>query len=258
MTRKNSLYRIGVLDNFLFHWKDLFLLEHTKSGGNIMLQQFTPSAQRKMQCDNIHLMWGTTFTEENGFPQLTPNPDTDITGIELYPYDNRNKHKGYNWGIHFFRPDPTFMRAVTTNLERTTSAILDCKVVFAPDFSLYVDLPTPFINKQNLYRSRFAAAYWQRCGLNVIQTASWGDANSLKYAFEGLAENSVTAVCGIGHDFCRSAQELWKHAVFKLIELKKPSRLIIYGGKREAIPDFGLPVQYLEDYITRHFRNYGK
>ncbi len=223
-----------------------------------MLQQFAPSLQRKMKCDNMHLMPGMTFTEENGFPQLMPNPTTDITGIDLYSYSNRNKHKGDDWGIHFFSSDPTFKRAVTTNLERTTCSIINCKVVFAPDFSLYVDVPTPFINKQNIYRSRFAAAYWQRCGLNVIQTASWGDANSLKYAFEGLAENSITAVCGIGHDFCKSAQTLWSYAVFKLIESKKPSKLIIYGGKRDALPDFGLPVQYIEDFITKHFRNYEK
>ena len=89
----------------------------------------------------------------------------------------------------------------------------------------------------------------------MIQTASWADANSLKYAFEGLAENSVTAVCGIGHDFCESARRLWFYAIKKLIEEKSPTILVVYGGKTDSFPDFGVPVIFIEDFITKRFRN---
>jgi len=89
----------------------------------------------------------------------------------------------------------------------------------------------------------------------VIQTASWGDANSLKYAFEGLAEHSVTAICGIGHDFCGAARRLWIYSVKTLIEMKSPTKLIVYGGKTNSLPDFGTPVIFVEDYITKQFRS---
>ena len=143
---------------------------------------------------------------------------------------------------------------MTDKLESTTATLAKCDVIFAPDLSLYVDAPQ-FINMQNVYRSRFAAAYWQSLELNVIQTASWGDANSFSYCFEGLAEHSVTAVCGIGHNHCRQAKDLWQYAIQRLVDEKSPTKLIIYGGKQEDMPHIEIPVIYLEDYITKHFRN---
>ncbi len=91
-------------------------------------------------------------------------------------------------------------------------------------------------------------------GFNVIQTASWGDANSLKYCFEGLAEHSVTAVCGIGHDHCPQARHLWQYALKELVAEKSPTKLIVYGGKQDSIPELGIPVVYIEDFITKRFR----
>lgn len=241
----------------LFTGKDRYFLDHTDTGKSILFQQLPESLQLRMKCDNMHLTDGMLFTEKNGIPQLAPNHSAD-TNVELFAYSNRNKHKDNAWGIHFFNYDYKFLRAITIGLERTTSAIMNCDLVFAPDCSLFVDAPTPFINKQNIYRSRFAAAYWQLCGLNVIQTASWGDANSLKYSFEGLAENSVTAVCGIGHDFCKSAKTLWLYAIKTLVDTIYPSKLIVYGGQKDSLPDLGIPVQYIEDFITKRFRNNGK
>ena len=66
-----------------------------------------------------------------------------------------------------------------------------------------------WVNRDSVYHSRFITAYWQKCGYQVIPTASWGDANSFKYCFEGLPEHSVIAVCGIGHDQDKSRKTLW-------------------------------------------------
>lgn len=74
------------------------------------------------------------------------------------------------------------------------------------------------------------------------------------YCFEGLASNSVTAVCGIGHEHCKSASVLWEYAINKLVEVKSPTKLIIYGGSQNRLPDFGVPVIFMEDYITKNFR----
>lgn len=118
---------------------------------------------------------------------------------------------------------------------------------------MYVDAPT-FINKLNIFRSRFAAAYWQSCGYNVIQTASWGNADSLAYAFEGLAEHSITAVSGRGHDICEASKRLWHYAINKLIEQKSPTKIIVYGGKEDGLSNLGVPVIFIEDFIAKHFR----
>ncbi len=251
MKIKEYLKLIRNQQSSLFPAEVEYIMSHTSSGKNRLFSVLSQSVQRRMRCDNMHLIGSMRFTNENGFPILAPyNPEN--LNFELYSYSERKKHNGHPWAVHFFQHDYKFLKAITDGLERTTQALCECSAVFAPDCSLYVDAPV-FINKQNIFRSRFAAAYWQSCGFNVIQTASWGDANSLAYAFEGLADNSVTAVCGIGHEFCESARRLWIYAMRKLVEVKSPAKLIVYGGEEE-LPDFGVPVIYIEDYITKRFR----
>lgn len=236
----------------IFPTKVCYEMDHTNKGIKLEFLEIADAMKRKFRCDNMHLIGNMKFTQENGFPILQPF-NTENLDFELYSYSERRKHSDKPWAVHFFQNDYIFLKAITDRLELTTQALYDCTAIFAPDCSLYVNGPT-FINKQNLFRSRFAAAYWQSCGYNVIQTASWGNANSLKYAFDGLAENSITAVCGIGHDFCEGAKRLWRYAIRKLVETKTPTKLIIYGGKADDLPQLGIPVVYVEDYITQHFR----
>lgn len=252
MNEKKCLLKTWSHTPTLFSNKALYITSHTERGRNYLLCNLPKNTIRQITGDNMHLIGHMRFTEENGFPILSPyNPEKlDFT---LFSYKDRNKHKYGKWAVHFFQNDYTFLKAITCNLERTTATLSKCDVIFAPDCSLYVDAPI-FINKQNIYRSRFAAAYWQSCGFNVIQTASWGNANSLKYSFEGLAEHSVTAVCGIGHDHCSQARHLWQYALQKLVETKSPTKIIVYGGKCDSIPKLDIPVIYYTDYITKNFR----
>lgn len=255
MIEKDCLGKVCQESYSLFSKKDDYLMTHTERGQNILFQQLPTHIKRKMKCDNLHLIGNMQFTPKYGMPILqTYNPI--IPEIEWFSYTDRHKHGKSPWGIHFFLHDYKFLKAVTDNLEVTTRAICNCDYVISPDCSLYVDLPTPFYNIQNIYRSRFAAAYWQSCGINVIQSASWGDAASLSYCFEGLAENSITAVGGIGHDHCASARRLWEYAINKLIDEKNPTMLIVYGGNRGHMPDFGINTLYVNDFINTHFRNH--
>ncbi len=80
-----------------------------------------------------------------------------------------------------------------------------------------------------------------------------GNADSLRFCFEGLPTQSVIA--GIGHSFCSPAKRLWNYAVDKLIEEKQPSTLIVYGGDRREAEAHGPNVKYFEDIIKTYFRN---
>ena len=255
MKKQNYFQNMWSQDPSLFPKKTMYPLDHTKRGKNLLLSELPYDVKRRITCDNMHLAYNMRFTEEHHFPDLSAY-DPDSLDFELLSFKDRNKHKEGKWAVHFFQHDHTFIKAITDRLEATTSTLIDCDVLFAPDCSLYVDAPV-FINMQNVYRSRFAAAYWQSLGFNVIQTASWGDANSFKYCFEGLAEHSITAICGIGHDYCLQANHLWHYAVQRLIEEKSPTKLIVYGGKQDELPNLGIPVYFFEDYITKHFR-YGR
>ncbi len=107
----------------------------------------------------------------------------------------------------------------------------------APDFTLWAD--GRFCeNLEQLRRNRTITRFWQDNGIHVIQTASWGDANSLDFAFDGLAEGSWTS---IGHQRTgnQSEQQLFRYAVKKLIEDKRPKGLLIFG----APLGFDVPVE---------------
>jgi hypothetical protein len=68
-----------------------------------------------------------------------------------------------------------------------------------PDHSIFVDVPD-VVNMYNVYKSRFAGAYWQHCGYNVIPTLTYGNADSFRYCFDGFPERSVVALGCLGID----------------------------------------------------------
>ena len=181
-------------------------MEHTYKGKSRKIDGIPERHRRKMIYENMHLMEGMTFTNRNHFPQLAPyNGNVEF---EVISYSDRRKHDGKNQALHFFLDDYRFRDAIWCNLDYTTYSIRNYDYYFTPDLSLWVDLPTDFCNKENIYRTRFVGAYWQLCGYNVIPTASWGNADSFKYCYEGLPENSIIAVGGMGHHHCRAAESL--------------------------------------------------
>ncbi len=256
MTKKALLLRMQSEDMPLFPLKERYRMTHTASGKNIYFAQLPLSEQRKMRYENMHLMDGMEFTIENKIPIVASyNGNLDF---DMVSYANRAKHSGKGEALHFFLDDYR-ISSVWNNLERVTHSLCKYDYLFAPDFSLFTDDDRyQQVNKQDIYRSRFITAYWQQCGYQVIPTASWGDANSFKYCFEGLPENSVIAICGIGHDQDKSHNTLWRVAVHRLIEAKKPTTLVIYGGKQEDYLQLPVKVKYIPDFINQKFRQHGK
>jgi len=236
----------------LFSLKEQYLQTHNDRGRFYAICALPESQQRKRTYNNMHLSVRMKFTEGNGLPIIQSY--IGAVDFHVYPYTERNKHASENSALHFFLDDYKFNSAITRNLETTTRNIINYDYVFAPDCSLYVDMPKQ-VNLQAIYNSRFAAAYWQSWGLNVIPVASWGDVKSLSYCFEGLPQKSVIAVCGTGHNHCKGAKILWDYAIKNLIERLEPTTLIGYGGNEEDT--FGLPVnvRYIPDFIHRKFRN---
>lgn len=248
MTKKDFVLRMQSDDNSLLSPKDLYWQNHTASGVNVYFNQLSERDKRILRYENLHLAYGMDFV--NGMPIVSPyNGSLDF---KLVPYTKRNRHSGKGDAVHFFLNDYE-IKSVWNHLERTTHDLFKFDVLFAPDFSVFVN-DDMFIhtNKTGIYRSRFIAAYWQRCGYNVIPVASWGDVNSLKYCFEGLPEDSVIAVGGIGHMHCSAAKRLWHYAIDQLVETKHPSTLIVYGG--DDTPSLKIPVVHFEDFITQKLR----
>lgn len=237
----------------LFSRKEDYIMTHTEFGRSLAIEHLPSKKRRKIIYDNMHLMDGMMFTANNNFPQMAPyTGSTDFTAV---PYSMRNQYRNQeNVAIHFFLEDYVFRDAVWCRLEQTTMALVDFDVVFSPDLSLWRNLRTEFPNKENIYRSRFVGAYWQLCGYNVVPTASWGGLESLLFCFEGLPNNSIIAVSGMGNRKSADAFSLWCHGLRCLEKEKSPILILIYGAEVD-IPGLQTPVKFIPDYISKHFRN---
>lgn len=241
------------IENTLFTRKEMYVMEHTKNGRSTIIENLSVKKRRKTMHENMHLMEGMTFTSGNHFPQLAPY--TGTVDFELVAYNDWKKNTGVNQALHFFLDDYRFRNQLWYNLDQTTFAIRNYDYYFTPDFSMWVDLPTDFYNKESVFRTRFVGALWQqKCGYNVIPTGSWGNRDSFRYCFEGLPENSVIAVCGTGHHHCSAAEMLFNYALRELEDQKNPTLILVYG-EEEDIPGLSTPVKFLPCFIQKKFKN---
>lgn len=239
------------MDN-IFPRKDIYITEHTGSGRSTIVDSIPARERRRKIYDNMHLMDGMEFTPVCQFPKLKPyNGPTDFMCI---PYHERNKFDGVNQAIHFFLNDYMFRDAVWCNLEYTTYSLSKFEYYFTPDLSLWKDLRTDFYNRQNIFRTRFVGAYWQKCGYNVIPTASWGDLDSFAYCFDGLPSNSIIAVSGMGNRKDTTSFNLWCYGLKRLEEAKSPTLIMVYGQEIE-IPGINVPVQFIPDFISTRLKS---
>jgi hypothetical protein len=237
----------------LFTKKEMYVMEHTINGRLTRIECLPKMVRRRKMYENMHLMDGMTFTSRNHIPQLLPYNGT--VDFELVAYSDWRKNSGVNQALHFFLDDYRFRNQLWYNLEQTSYSIRKFDYYFTPDYSMWVDVPTEFYNIENLFRTRFAGAYWQQtCGYNVIPTASWGNRDSFQYCFEGLPENSIIAVCGTGHHHCSAAERLFHYALRELEEQKSPTLILVYG-EEENVPRLSTPIKFLPSFIKKRFRN---
>lgn len=232
--------------------RDEYLMTHTPSGLPNLIAALPKHRRAEKTLDNLHLVDEVDKTSVLGFPQM--NPYNGKTDLQYVSYKDRKKFSGEGCALGFFMPDSQFKFALWDKFDQTTHSLINYEVLIAPDFSLYVGDVYAIPNMMNVYRSRLIGATWQRMGFQVIPCATWGDANSFKYCFEGLPENSVIAVCGIGHDWCYSATELWMLGIKRLYASKHPTAIIVYGGKEISIPGVDVPIVFIKDFINQRFR----
>jgi hypothetical protein len=231
----------------------MYLVEHTRNGRLRSLQKLPKTVLRKRSIDNMHLMDELHFV--NGLPFVSPfNWSTDF---DVVAFTDRLKCDGKNQALQCFKDDYKTLNPIWFNLERTTMSLKKFDYLFAPDFSMWRDLPTEQLNKYNVYRNRFVTAYWQKCGYKVIPVASWGGYDSFAYCFDGLPQDSVIAVSFTGNRRTAMDLEYWRYGLKRLEDKINPTQIIIYGAETD-VPGLRTPLKFVPDYITTHFRKNGK
>lgn len=235
----------------LFPTKEMYAMSITKGGHSPLYNKLSNTDKRKLTYNNLHLSLDMDCSGPNSFPVLQPYNGT--LEYEYCRFTERNKCNGKGQALMIFEDDYLFNHLLWDKLEQTTATLTKFDCLFTPDFSMYVDVPL-HINRDSIYKTRFVGAYWQKCGFNVIPTASWADANSFTWCFEGLPMHSVIAVCGVGISWSRAAMELWFYGVKQVEKLLSPTTIIVYGKETE-IPGISVPVIFIEDHITKYYRN---
>ena len=193
---------------------------------------------------NLHLHSGFPTEGKEDMPLVGayngPLPESFIS------FADRNK-KLFSSGVHCFLYDykiePTWSIPALS-----VSCLKQYACVIAPDYSLFVDLPRA-INVWNVYRNRWVTSYWQSQQIKVIPSASWGNADSFEYCFDGLPENSTIAIghVAIGKD--KDRKRLYRMGVESLVESKHPSRLVVYGSPLDFSPD--VEVVHYDGFIQK-------
>ena len=216
---------------------------------DVPLGKISKTKQRKLSYQNINVTAELNLVGENELPQVSAYVG-EIPEI-LTPYTM--KDIGYTYGaIHFFIDDYRFTGMfLWGNLAHFTKQVSRYRMVIAPDFSLYLD-QSRTLNLFQFYQHRVVTAYWQQQGLNVIPSVSWGNADSFKYCFDGLPQNSVLALGGLGNAHHQSMIELWQYGVHQTIERLQPKALIIYGAPKQL--DLPVETHYFKGFINTKFR----
>lgn len=132
-------------------------------------------------------------------------------------------------GIHYFVDDYQFER-LWNDPDTYIAKIKWYDCTLTPDFSLYLDMPTP-LKIWNIYRSRLLGQMMQDRGCNVIPTVSWAYKDSFDYCFDGLPKRSVLAVSSVGVKQSKVALDIWIDGMKEMIKRCEPTKILLYGGR---------------------------
>ena len=176
-----------------------------------------------------------------GMP-LIKKQDIDLDKIELLAFTKtkHNDEENQSKTIHFFTYDWNF-ESVYEKPEELLERLDQYYALLTPEFSTYKDMP---LARQidSVFKNRWCGAFWQKQGMKVIPTVSWGSIPCLEFCFDGIEKGSVVAVSTYTREDNKDGFMLGYN---KMLEIIEPSAIICYGtpfpemkGKIKAIDPF--------------------
>lgn len=196
---------------------------------------------------NLRLVNASNCGGRYGMPVLA---GIDYAPKELLGFNYAKTTDNFNTCIHFFIDDYQFER-LWNSPEQYLELLQRFDCVLTPDFSCYMDMPYP-MQQWNEYRRRALGNYWQRNGMRVIPTLSWGDKRTYGFAFDGLPKRSTVAVSTVGVKKDVEAIRIWNEGMLAAITRLRPSQILLYGGNIGF--DFG-DIQVVEYKANTAFGN---
>lgn len=132
-----------------------------------------------------------------------------------------------------------------TEPKRYLSYITSHEAMIAPDYSLYSDLLRA-LQIYNTYRNYLIGSWLQGKGILTIPNARLDGDLSLDYTLTGIPEYSTIAIGAHGCTKNRVNRKQFIQEVKRLVDLKQPTNLIVYGSDAYGVFDYprsqGIPV----------------
>lgn len=166
-----------------------------------------------------------TKSGKYGIP-LIKKQDIDFNKIELLSFlkTKSNDLENLNKTIHFFTYDWNFEN-VYENPESALEKLDQYYALLTPEFSTYKDMP---LARQidSVFKNRWCGAYWQKQGMKVIPTISWGSIPCMEFCFDGVEKGAIVAVSTYTREGNKNGFMLGYN---KMLEIIEPSTVICYG-----------------------------
>ena len=161
-----------------------------------------------------------------------------LKDLSLIGYDKLSTNN-YDKIVHFFLDDYKF-ESLWNNPEPRIERLSKYKAVLSPQFSLYKEIPMS-LKIFNTFRNRWCGAYFQKKGIKVIPSLSWGESDTFWFCFDGIEKGSIVAVSTLG---VRKEKELFMQGYHELLRKIQPSAIICYGKPFEEMKGNVIEVDY--------------
>lgn len=203
-----------------------------------------------MTIENVELLHNACLVGEFGLPEIkavniVPEKIISFNYAQSYPFEDRK-----NVFVHFFIDDYQFER-VWNKPERYLELLKQFAGVFAPDFSIYINMPKS-TQIYNAYRNNLLAHYYQQNGISVIACPMWADENSYWWIFDGQPENGTVAITTVGVSseyFIKGFEEMCRRLT--------PNKILVYGKILPGMEKFKNKIIQFESNVD-NLRKLGK
>ena len=174
---------------------------------------------------NLHLVNIMDCAGKEGYPVLEA---VDASPRDMISFNFCKTATEFDVGVHFCIDDYQFER-VWNKPEDYLELLGRFDCVVCPDFSVYLDMPTP-MKKWNVYRSRALGNWWQRKGLTVVPNVTWSGKDSIGYCLDGIPRHSTVFISTVGVQKDRDAREICLWGMGKAMQMIEPARVLLLGG----------------------------
>lgn len=157
-----------------------------------------------------------------------------------------------NCGIHFYLDDYQFER-VWNYPEKYLDILLQYDCILSPDFSIYLDMPTP-MKIWNIFRSRHIGSYYQKNGIIVIPSIEWGDRETYDFCFQGIPKGSVVAVSPVSMKEKEEMKKIWISGYHEMMDRIQPSEVIVYDGQNFDFDWDGAKIHHFKNEVVDNWK----